>query len=784
MIRNFLHITFRIFYRNKMFTLLNILGLATGLATFILIMLWVKDELSFDKFNPHYDNLYRIVENQYYQGEIYPHPVTPAALAPNIREDYPEVLQSARFYSQRFVVGQGSDQHIETFTMADSSFLRMFHVEMIKGDPATALADLHSIIINEDFAKKYFSMEEPLGKMIDINHENFKVTGVMKNYPENSHLWVNSILPFQYLKNIGYDMEDWGLNSYCTYVLMDPKADIGTFNKKIRTYIKDHDQYAVAEEIYLLHVGRIHLYTTGIYSADLGKLGDIRYIWALTIIAIFILLIACINFMNLTTAQSSKRAKEVGMRKVTGAGKKHLIIQFLSESLGLVITAYIISLIIVETFLPWFNNLTGKKLDPHYLSPPFIIYSLFIILLTGFLAGSYPAFFMSSYQPLKVLRSMNKSRPHGEVLRKILVTLQFAISIAIIIGTLVILRQLTYMQNAKLGFDHDNIIGFFYGQDINAHRDAFKRTLTSNPDILSVTTSDQGLNSVYHCVPGWRWDGKEDTTDVLIHMINVDEDFLKTFKIELKEGQFYSPDMLYDTSYVVINETAARLLGDRAVLGKNLYNGPYKLNIIGIVRDFHFKSLHHPIEPLVLAFLPGSSSIMFARISPSNVNKTVRYIEKTYNEYSSDVPFFYEFFNVEFDKMYRSEQRISSIFGYFSFLAILISCFGLFGLSLYTAEQKTKEIGIRKAMGASTGGVSWLLIGQYLQWIGIAIFIAAPVAWITLNRWLENFAYRIQLQLSDFLLAALISLIIAFITIVFQALKTAKKNPVISLRYE
>jgi len=782
---NYLIIALRTIRQNRTSTFINILGLAVGLATYMLIMLWVNDELNYDKFNARFDDLYRVVENQYYAGgELFPVAVTPSGLAAGIKEEYPEIRMVSRLTEQYYIVRQEEKIFSEGFDLVDPDFLSMFSVELIRGDKARALADPNSVILTEEMAAKYFGDIDPVGMTISIDKKSFMVSGIMKKFPANSHIELKSLIPFTYLKTTGTKMDDWGNNSYWTYVLLEPGTDLKAFNDKIKGLIKRHNENAVSD-IYLQHIGEIHLYSAGKFTAEIGAQGDIRYVRVLSLVAIFILLIACINFMNLSTAQSTRRAKEVGMRKVTGANRRKLIFQFLGESVLLVFVAYLIAVILIAILLPWFSNLTGKTMVIRYFTLDFLGNALFVILLTGIVAGSYPAFIMSSFNPLNVLKGSVRTAPGGAIFRRILVTPQFTISVALIIITLIITRQLTYIQNKKLGYDRENLVYLYFGDEVRTHLQTLKQELLSSPDILGVTTTNLLPTNIGNSMSGWTWDGKSSTEEVLMHMVQVDMDYLKTFRIELAEGRFYSPEMMNDTSFLVINESAARLISPEGTpIGKFLSIGPYRLNIIGVVRDFHFKSVHRKIEPLVLAFLPKDNYVLFVRISANNRDKTLKYLSESYKKYAADQPFTIRFLDEDFDNLYKAEKRMSSIFRYFSILAIFISCLGLFGLSLYTAEQKTKEVGIRKALGATSTSIAGMFLQEYFRWVIIAILLATPIGWFYMQNWLRDFAYHISIRPHEFVLAAVLAFAVAMLTVGFHALKSAGRNPAHSLKYE
>lgn len=785
MLRKYFNIALRIIRQNWSFTLLNIIGIAIGLATYFLIMLWVNDELNYDKFNRNYPNLYRIVENQYYTGgEVFPVAVTPGPLAEGIKRDFPDVKKSSRLTTRWFVVRHGEKIINEEFSVVDPDILEMFSIELISGDKSGSLRNIRSVILTEDLSKKYFGNENPVGKSINIDKKEFMVTGVMKNFPKNSHYQFKSLMPFENLKEKDSYIGQWGSNSYWTYVMLTPNIDIEKFNEKIKRLIIKNTNVTNKTEIYAQHIGEIHLYSSGKFTAEIGNQGDIVYVRALRIIAIFILLIACINFMNLSTAQSARRAKEVGIKKISGAGRQKLVLQFLGESVLLVLLAYVVAMVIVESLLSSFSNLTGKNLQLEYFSWEHLRNSLGIILVTGIVAGSYPAFFLSSFDPLKVLKGKFTSGSGAAIFRRYLVTGQFIISIALIISTLVITRQLNYIQNKKLGYDHENVVYLYLNDDIKAHSQSFKQEITSNSMIESISFTNHNPSQIGSSSWGWDWEGKPKDEEVLMHVNMVDKDFQKTLKLQMSDGEFFTSDDGKDSS-VVLNETAAKLISTReSVVGKVIgFNGK-KLHVIGVIRDFHFKSVHRKIEPLIMGVLPDQFSIALIRVAAGNKEKAYKHIEEVFKKYASDQPYYLGFLDEDLNNQYLSEKRMATIFRYFSVLAILISCLGLFGLSLFTAEQKTKEIGIRKTLGATSLSVIVLFLKQYFRWVAIATIISIPIAWYGMHSWLENFAYRIRLSPVEFVAAALLAFTIAMLTVSYQAIKAAGQNPVISLKYE
>ncbi|MBN2347595.1 MAG: ABC transporter permease [Bacteroidales bacterium] len=785
MLKNYFKIALRNIKRFPVYSLLNITGLAIGMTCTFLILLWVLDEISYDKFHKNANELYRVLENQYYGGgEIFPVVVTPNPLAPALKEEFPEIIRSSRFTDNYWLVQKGDEFINEKFAAVDQDFLEMFTVQFLAGDITNALKEPHSVVITEDMAKKYFDEENPIGKTMKINKNFiFTVTGVIKEYPNNSHLQFNLLVPFKYLKETGTDLDNWGNNSIYTYVELQKDVDHKILNEKITGFIKKYNEGSTTE-IFIQNIKKVHLHSSGKFTADIDGHGDIANVRIFGIVAIFILLIACINFMNLSTAQSARRAKEIGMRKVSGANKGKVIVQFFGESILIAFVAHVIAMIFVELLLPGFNNLSGKQLDVNYNSYKLYLGLISIIIFTGLLAGSYPALFLSSFKPLNVIKGVISRNPGNSSLRRILVILQFSLSIFLIICTLIISSQLNYIQNRKLGLNKENISYFRFGEDIRQKRTTVKDELVKNPNIISASVSNQIPTSILNSSDGLSWEGKSPDEDILFHMVSVDEDYANTFKLELHEGRFFSKDFPSDSLSVVINEKALDIMGIEDPIGKTLSLWRYNLKLIGVVKNFHFKSIRTKIEPLIMFMNQDSYNIYFMRMNPDNIISTVEYIEKIFKKFDPASPFHINFLDKDYDNLYRSEKQMSKIFNYFSLLAIFISCLGLIGLSSFMVERRTKEIGIRKTNGARTIEIFTLLSKEFVLWVLISFLIAAPVAWYVMDKWLQGFAYHTNLNWWIFILAGLLCLIIAILTISWQSYWAARKNPVEALRYE
>jgi ABC-type antimicrobial peptide transport system permease subunit len=762
--------------------------MAIGLAAAILILLWVSDELSYDRHFKNAGELFRIIQNENPKGgEASLLAPTPGLLTSTLKEQYPEIIRASRYEPHCELRLKKGDQFIHEMSVAavDKDFLTMFDIRLVEGDINSALNDPHNVILTEEMAHKYFGDEDPLGKtLLESLGYTVTVTGVIKK-PHNSHLRYDFIVPIELLTERGAPLNDWHFLCY-NYIELKKGTDSKIVNSKISDFIKNNNQGSNAD-IFLQNIKKIHLFSARKFTFDTGGHGDITYVRILGLIAVFILIIACINFMNLSIAQSARRAKEIGIRKVAGANKQKIIVQFLGESFVIVFVAHIIAMILVELLLPGFNNFTGKQLVINYGSGGLYIGLITIILFCGLLAGSYPALYLSSLKPLDTMKGVITNNPGKGQFRRVLVIFQFSLSVILIICTLIVGKQLRYMQNKKLGFNIDNIGYFqFPAAPWDQKLKTLKKELSGKPDILSVTrvfyNYENPLN-IEGPSGGFNWAGKKAGEDVLFYNISADEDYGKTFQIDLKKGRYFSSEFSTDKSAIVINEETEKILGFQNPIGEVITApGGTKLNIIGVVKDFHFKSLHSKIGPLIMQI--GEANNFFIRMKPENVSSTVETIKKTYNSFKPDIPMDFHFLDDDFDKLYRSEQRMSKILGYFSLLAIIISCLGLIGLSSFVTVCRTKEIGIRKINGARSSEIFSLLSGEYVIWVMISIIIACPVAWYVMNKWLQNFAYRISTGWWIFALAGVLALLIAFATVSWQSYRAAGKNPVEALRYE
>ncbi len=787
MIKNYLKTAWRNLLKNKMFSLINISGLALGMTCSLLIMLWLKDEIRKDKFHENGKRLYRVMENQFYSGDISTFESTPGILADNIVKDIPEIEMASQFLWEEeplFTVGNTFDK--EKGRYAQKDFLRMFSYKLLKGNAATALDRPDAIVLSKKLAEKYFKNENPLGKLVKIdNKDNVIVTGVLDEIPGLSSMKFDFLMSFEVWRNKNDWAKEWGNNGPRCYVLLSKNASVDKVNAKIKHYIKTKEKESNVD-LFLQNFGESYLYSNWDNGKQAG--GRIEYVKIFSIVAIIIMIIACINFMNLATARSLKRAREIGVRKVVGAGKRQLIGQFIGESLLVSFLAMCFSLLIVLLLLPAFNSLTGKELSVSFGDSSFIILILGLIIVTGLLSGSYPALFMSSLKPIVVLKGLLKFKPGATYFRKGLVVFQFALSIILILGMIVICRQIDYIHNKNLGFSKEGLLYMPLEGELQKTFMTFKQELLKQPGIKSISSAQSNPLEVGSSSSGIRWPGKDTTKLILFSTNPVTYDYVKTMGIQLVDGRDFSPEYSLDTNNYLVNEAALKKIGYKDPVGKELTMWGDKGTIIGVMKDFHHNSLHVPIDPLIIRLFKKSwnsywGNIMI-RTEKGKTKEAIASMEKVFKQFNPGFPFRYYFTDEEMLKNYKAEQTVSKLSRYFSFLAIFISCLGLFGLITFTAEQRVKEIGIRKVLGASVSGIVRMLSRDFLILVLIAAMIAFPVAWWAMNRWLSDFAYRIDIGWWVFVVAGIAAILIALLTVSFQAIKAAIANPVKSLRTE
>ncbi|MDQ3291057.1 MAG: ABC transporter permease [Bacteroidota bacterium] len=785
MLKNYLKIAVRNLLRNRVFSIINISGLALGMTCSILIMLWVQDERSFNRFHTKIDRLYRVMEVQHYGGnEDFTIDATPGPLAANLPNDFPEIAQAVSILSGFNVLFTHENQALkQEGTYASPDFFQIFSFEFTQGNPQTALVQPNSVAISESMAQKYFRSTNVVGKTIKVNNKDtYQITGVFKDVPKNSSLQFEWVMPFKDFEKDNDWVKEWGNNGPRTYVLLKSNANLANVNRKIEHYLPTKQKDSTID-LFLQPVKDMYLHGN-FKTSKVPVGGRIEYVRLFSIVAVFILVIACINFMNLATARSARRAKEVGVRKVIGAAKRDLIGQFIGESLLITLLAIVFSLVLAQLLLPVFNQLTGKFISIPYSSPQFILAILLIAVITGLLSGSYPAMFLSSFEPVKVLKGTLRFSNSSVWFRKGLVVFQFILSSVLIVSALVVYSQVQYIRNKNLGLNRENVVYLFLEGKLKEHVPAFKTDLLRSSAIRQVAASNQNPLMVGSSTGAVEWSGKAPNADVLFSVASSDYDYLHTKGIQLKAGRDFSPEFGTDTSNFVINEEAARLMNMPNPVGQKIKLYGKEGRIIGLIKDFHSSSLHNSMQPLIMFLNPKYVDYIFVRLAAGKTSAGLAHLEKLAKQYNPGYPFEYHFLDEDFEKMYQGEAIVGKLAYYFAFLAIFISCLGLFGLALFTAEQRTKEIGIRKVLGASVLNITSMLSKDFLKLVLLANIIAWPLAAYAKHRWLQNYEYRTDLTWWVFALAGVATLVIALLTVSYHAVRTAIINPVTSLRSE
>ncbi|MFT3825833.1 MAG: ABC transporter permease [Chitinophagaceae bacterium] len=789
MLKNFFKVAIRNLWKHKGYSFLNIFGLAMGMTCSLLIILWVMHERSVNAYHVNKDRLYIVYERQFFDGKSEGGYYTPGLLPETIKKDIPEVQYATGYSWTDFHTFEVGDKIIrENGTNASEDFFKMFSYPLLQGNAQTALATPVSIAISKKMAEDFFgSPQAAIGKTVRYeNKKDFTVTAVFDNLPENSSEKFDFITSWEYLKSEEQWIREWGNNGPRTYIQLRADANIATVDKKIRKFLDPYNKdqgKAFRIEMYLQPYKDMYLHSS--FKSGYISGGRIEYVQLFSIVAVFILLIACINFMNLTTARSIKRSKEIGVRKVVGALRSALVRQFLSEAVLLSFFALIIALIFVLCLLPGFNSLTGKHISLPVASPAFWGVLVGLALITGLISGSYPALMLSSFKPIRVLKGTMKFSAGAAWFRKGLVVFQFTLSTLLIIGTIVVARQQSYIQSKNLGYDRENLVYIPLEGDLTGKYELFKQQALNMPGILQVTRISQSPTGLENGTGGVEWDGKDPNIQPMFTQAAVGYDFTKTMKLEMKEGRDFSKDFATDSVGYILNETALKKIGYKDPIGRNLTFWGKKGTIVGVMKDFHFTSLHSSINPLIIRLGEKITwGMALVRTEAGKTKQAIASLEKLSKQLNPKFPFTYQFSDEEYQKLYQSEKMVEKLSNYFAFLAIFISCLGLLGLAMFTAEQRTKEFGIRKVLGAGTGTLFSLLSKDFLVLVLVAFIIASPIAWYAMYKWLQNFSYHIAIQWWFFALAGLLALLIALFTISFQALKAAFANPVTSLRTE
>jgi predicted permease len=784
MFRNYVTVAFRNLWKNKAYSFLNIAGLAVGMACSILILFWVEDEKSYDTFHTDATDIYYIRENQTYEGgKIFTFGSTPGPLAEGLKQDFPEVVESVRLnWGSDVLFAYGDKRFREEGKYADPALFNVFSFPVLKGDVKSALNDIHSVVITRKLAEKYFGTEDPIGKVMRLdNKEDYKVTAVLEDLPQNSTLQFDFLLPFENYLSENKWLKDWGNNGLQTFLKLRPGASAEALNQKIAGYIKKHNEDSNVE-LLLQPLTEIRLYSEYKDGKNVG--GRISYVRLFAVVALFILAIACINFMNLSTARSEKRSKEVGVRKVMGAVRGLLIRQFLGESLLMAVLALFLALVLVSVVMPFFNEIAGKELVLNWFDGQHWLLFAAITVFTGILAGSYPALFLSAFNPVQVLKGTVKTGKAAVRFRQVLVVGQFFFSILLIIATIIVFQQINYLRNRPLGYDKENLMMVRMQGNMPDSYENIKQNLLQIGGVGSVTKASQSMFEVNNNTGGVDWPGKPEGMSTLFGIVQADYDFTNTFGMQLKDGRDFFRDHGTDSLAVLINEESARRMGMKDPVGKMLELHDKSYTIIGVLKDFHYNSVYSPIEPLIIQLAPYAH-YMFIRIGKNvKLPATVSSVEGVLRKFNPAYPFEYRFLDDELEKSFKSEQQLGRLAAWFAGLAVLISCLGLFGLAMFTAEQRRKEIGVRKVLGASVSGVVMLLAKEFLKLVLVAFLIAVPVAWYVAGQWLQSFAFRINVTWWVFALTGTIALLIALLTVSFQSLRAALANPVKSLRSE
>ncbi len=793
MFKNYLKTTFRNTTRHRGYSFINLAGLAIGMACTLLILLWVKDELSYDRFHKNGEDIYRIMSyGTKYMIEGFDG--TPAPLAPAVKEEVPGIVNYARFSDvPKLVCRYGDKAFYETRGLiADPSIFEIFTFPFVQGDPKTALTEPLDIVITETVAKKYFGSENPVGKILEIEGMPAAVKGVIQDIPHNSHIQFDFLSSYEFIQELTNYGMSWGSFNFITYLQLETNRDIQEIGKNITAIAAKNNCPQVKDgvEFRLQPLTAIHLDSRAAFR-NYSDIGDRKYVYVFSIIAFFILLIACINFMNLSTARSSTRAKEVGMRKTVGASRRQLVSQFFGESLFLTSMACVFAMILVIALLPAFSQITEKQLKLDIIDIQLVIGLIIIVLLTAVTAGSYPAIYLSSFIPVKVLKGVFKSEGKSQTFRRILVVFQFSLSIALLIGTSVAYNQIRFLRHAKLGFNKENIVYVPVKENIGKRYDAFKAELLNDSNILSVAAQYYlfAKEGAFRTTD-YDWEGREEGQQADIILNLADYDFISMLDLELAGGRNFAKEYATDAKQAyILNEEAIREMGIQDPVGKRFSYGKRKGTIIGVLKNAHFRSLHVEIEPHVFFFLSDVSEatqygVVLIKINGNKTEEALEKIRGVWANINPISPFEYHFLDQKYDSLYRKEKKIGTILNTFTLFAIVISCLGLFGLASFLTEQRTSEIGIRKVLGASESGIVFLLSKQFTKWVLIANLFAWPAAYFVMNEWLKSFAYRINIGIWVFVLSGMLAVGIAIVTVSYQALKAARANPIDSLRYE
>jgi ABC-type antimicrobial peptide transport system permease subunit len=786
MIKNYFKIAWRNLLRNKGFSILNISGLAIGMASAILILLWIQNEVGYDRFHKNTRQIYQVWNNSKADGKIRSGTATPEIMAPGLKDDILEVEATSRIsWGDSYLFSVGDKNLKAQGNLVDAPFLTMFSFPLLKGDAKTALEDPYSIVLTERLAKNIFGDEDPMGKLIKIeNDENYKVSGVLKDLPNNTQFRFEYLMSYNHKTIKGFIDKDWTNVSIRTFVLLKPNASFDAANAKIKDVVIKHSGGNSKSEQFLYPLSKLRLYSK--FENGVAAGGRIERVRIFGIIAAFILLIACINFMNLSTARSEKRAREVGIRKVAGALKQSLIGQFLAESVFTAMVAGILAVLIVQLSLPSFDQLVEKQLFIDYTSVYSWLAFLGFILFTGILAGSYPAFFLSSFRPIFVLKGAFKKVNALVTPRKVLVVLQFTCAIVLIVCTIVVQQQIKFAQTRETGYDKSNLGYVFIQGDIYKNYSLIKSELIQSGAATSVSKTQAPLTQNWSSGLSMKWQGKDPNSRIQINRYTADGDLVKTAGLQLVQGRDIDVrNFPTDSTACLISESAVKAMGFKDPIGQIIFDDPLDWHVVGVIKDFILESPYESVKPfMVKGPRYGGNTIHIRLNKENNTAGSLAKVEKVFKKYNANYPFEFHFTDQEYAAKFNDERLTSKLATLFAILTIFISCLGLFGLAAYMAESRIKEIGVRKILGASVAGITTMLSKDFVKLVLVAILVASPVAWWIVNKWLESFTYKIDVSWWMFISAGAIAILIALVTVSFQAIKAAIANPVKSLRTE
>lgn len=803
MFRNYIKIAFRNMHRHRMYSAINIAGLAIGIACSILIMLYVNYELSYDSYNTKADRTYRLAVSALVGNTKINQTYSSAVTFTKLMQDFPEVETGLKIFKMgRVPVHIGDRIFYESDGLAvDSTFYEVFSIKLLSGNPRSVLEEPNSVVLSKSTALKYFNTTDVTGRMITLDlpygmgKETFRISGVSEDMPANSHFHYNYLLSLTSFPEL-INAKGWSQNNFISYVVLKKGASSAAFDAKLKEFTrkymggKKYDAWVAKGNYWIYYLQPLRdIHLTSDLNGEFEPGGNKTSVYIFSVVSIIILLIACINFMNLSTARSSLRAKEVGLRKVVGAGRKRLVFQLLMESVITSYVALIVALIIVETILPYYSSLIGSEINFSYFNNAGEIVTLLLLGLgVGLIAGFYPAFVLSSFQPVKILKNEALQKSKKFSFRNVLVIFQFAVSIILIVGTIIIYRQLQFLQNKDLGFDKEQVLVVNNPGSLGEGTNSFKQSLKNYSGIVDVSGSTSLPGQSFSNI-GFGAEGVDN--NFTLNILSCDYDFANALKLKMSQGRFFSREFPSDSAAVIINQSAASLLGWKDPIGKKINNwGEQRGNfhVIGVVKDYNYESLHQVIRPMAL-FLNGgyyrsTQKFISIRLKTGEVSKTLEFVNSQWNKFAPGAPFDYSFLDRDYESLYNNEKRAMTLFTVFSALAIFIACLGLFGLVAFTTERRAREIGIRKILGASISGILFMLIKDFTRWVLIANIIAIPAAYYFMNNWLKDFAYRIDIGAGVFIIAGLIAFSIALLTVGLQALKAATSNPANSLRYE